>query len=602
MHRHILFVTLVGLLLVGAGSLARAPGDFRAPIGRETSLQSDFSTWVNANKILMFVTNRGSFAYDNRVYLGKADGMYFPFTSMNDIYTGANTLTVMYASGLWIGGRVNGELRLALSGHGNEFGPGPMANGTFLPDDPSFRVYQLYQDSLAGNPNDDYQNWPVDQGAPVDLQGRPHCIGEQTLWTVFNDANPDYHHWSLGSTEPLGVEVQLTVWAMSQAAENQSVYMKYKLYNKGGNTVEDCYIGIWADPDIGNGGDDLVGCDSLDDLFFCYNDGDDANYGSRPPAVGFKIIDGPVVPSPGDTANFDGTPMPGFKNLGMVSFQKYRNPFGPQVAVESYMFLRGLDENGDPLFNGTMFQVSGDPVTGTGVLDTSSADKRMIGSCGPFTLLPGDSQYVFVKIAVGQGTNELNSITKLREILNYTQTLPPKLMTTIEPDPIIIIMTNALDPIQAVLTFGYDASAPRGSDINYGSLFVTDLPPIDSMVIAPAHPGFNGEVARFYFSLNELLIPYQPLWNSVVHSYWIGGQYVGSGLFRFDTDLTIYGHRLGDLNLDGRIEMVDLVFMVDYFFKYGPAPQVIETADLDENDTVNIIDMVLLVDYLFPPR
>ena len=419
-----LTTVIAGLILLAVTASAMPPIGLEKPIDNKDSRVTDFTTWINANQVLMFVTNRGSFAYDNTVFLGKADGMYFPYTSMDDIYSGANNLTVMYAAGLWIGGRVNGEVRVALSGYTNEFGPGPMAGGTFLPDDPSFKVYNLYEDSLAGNPNDDYLNWPVEQGAPVNTQGEPPCYGDQMLWTVFNDANPANHTWNLGSTEPLGIEVQITVWAMSKTDYESSVYLKYKLYNKGGNTIEDCYVALWADPDLGDAGDDLVGCDTLNNLFFCYNsDNDDAgHYGSTPPALGFKILTGPVVASSGDTADFDGTPMPGYKNLPMTSFQKYINGTDPNDFVESYNYMQGLSANGTPLPNGTNYAVPGDPVTGTGDLDFNPADRRGMGTCGPINMMPGDSQYVLIKMAVGQGENRLESITAMKEILNATET------------------------------------------------------------------------------------------------------------------------------------------------------------------------------------
>lgn len=600
MNNRNLICTVVGLLFLAAGLAAMPPADDTPPSDNKDSHIVDLATWIDANQVLMFVTNVGSFAYDNGVFLGKADGLYYPYESIGDILNGSLVNTVVYSAGVWIGGRVDGEVRVALSGYENEYGPGPMEDGTFLPDDPSFKVYKLYEDSLAANPNDDFLNWPVDQGAPVDLQGRPHCYGDQMLWTVFNDANPARHNWYLGSTEPLGIEVQLTVWAMSQGAEGTSVYMKYKFYNKGGNTIEDCHITLWVDPDLGDAGDDLVGCDTLNDLFFCYNgDGYDAVYGNIPPAVGLKIINGPIVPSPGDTADFNGTPMPGFKNLRMTSFQKYINGTDPADFSESYNYMRGLNRDGSPQPNGTKYAVPGDPVTGVGDLDSNPSDRRMLGTCGPLTLVPGDSQYIFVEIAVGQGSDYLTSITAVKGKL--TNPLPqfPILATAMEPDPINIMMLNALDPIQAELTFGYDASAARGEDFDYGTLAMTDLPPIDSMVIAADHPEFNGEVVRFYFPLADLLLPYQPLLDSAVHAYSVTGQHIGGAPFSFPAEIVIYGHQSGDLNLDGQVDISDLVFMVDFFFMGGPAPDLLETADLDQNGTVDISDMLVLIELMF---
>ncbi len=77
--------------------------DKHAP-GRSSALTRDFETYIDANKILMFVTNKGSFAYDNGVLLGKADGFYYPYAGLEYITTGANTTTAIYAASIWIGG------------------------------------------------------------------------------------------------------------------------------------------------------------------------------------------------------------------------------------------------------------------------------------------------------------------------------------------------------------------------------------------------------------------------------------------------------------------------------------------------------------------
>ncbi len=88
-----------------------------------------------------------------------------------------------------------------------------MLNGTYQTDQSAFRVYKLYRDSLGANPNADYLNWPVDQGAPVDSLGHPRMWGDRMLWCVYNDASPTRHDNASGETAPLGIEVKQTVWA-----------------------------------------------------------------------------------------------------------------------------------------------------------------------------------------------------------------------------------------------------------------------------------------------------------------------------------------------------------------------------------------------------
>ncbi|UCG60384.1 MAG: T9SS type A sorting domain-containing protein [Candidatus Zixiibacteriota bacterium] len=209
---------------------------------------------------------------------------------------------------------------------------------------------------------------------------------------------------------------------INSGPRGQSIYIGYKLYNEGGKTLRDCYFSLWVDPDVGTAADDLVGCDTLNDAFFAYN-GDDADgqYGYTSPATGFKIIYGPRVPSTGDSAYFEGDWIPDYKNLGMTAFARYINGIDPDHFTQTYGFMQGLTKTGDPYtYEGDelTYVHSGDPVTGEGDLDHDPDDVRMMASCGPFDFNPDDSQYVLIRMAVAQGTDRLNSITKVRDILS----------------------------------------------------------------------------------------------------------------------------------------------------------------------------------------
>lgn len=242
---------------------------------------------------------------------------------------------------------------------------------------------------------------------------------------------------------------------------------------------------------------------------------------------------------------------------------------------------------------------TGDPVMDTGDLDFDPADRRMMGTCGPLTLMPGDSQYVLIKMAIGRGADRLESITLMKEIMDTPEPQVPTLKTATDPHPISVMMLNALDPIQASVIFGYDADGSQGPEINFATLTTTDLPPIDSMIIEPSYPGFNGEVARMFFGLSDLLTQYLVLYDSTVHTFTIAGEYSNGAPLLLETSLTIHGHQSGDLNLDGIVDISDLIYMVEYFFTGGPAPQIMETADLDYNGTVDISDMLVLIEHMF---
>ncbi|MFH1851724.1 MAG: T9SS type A sorting domain-containing protein [Candidatus Neomarinimicrobiota bacterium] len=364
---------------------------------------------------------------------------------------GAGTY-INYASGLGFAGKIGDEIRTAVAEYQSEFIPGPFGS------DPSMPEYKLYkinrrdlEDPLS---NTDIQNWPAEDGAPwtdVDNDGvynpipngvdHPDFIGDQVIWYVCNDGDSSRH--VNFRTRPLGLEIQNTIWGYDRYDHfGDILFLKSLIINKGGNQIDSMYMGIWDDPDIGDAGDDFVGCDSTLGLGFCYNDGFDEDYGSEyVPAIGYDIIQGPIVHSLGDSAFAYGKIIPGRKNLGMTAFVKDIDLPGseffsaPNDGFQLMNFMRGLGLNGTPypveVTGGSTFSHPGDPSLDTGPNDSeyvdhdihTSDDRRFLMSSGPFSMAPGDSQEVIVAMIITRGTDALNSVVKLKELDRLTQEL-----------------------------------------------------------------------------------------------------------------------------------------------------------------------------------
>lgn len=445
-------VSCLLILLMGVPLMAAPPKGKSAPT---SALAVDNITFINANKILMFVTNHGNFGRDLADYFGNDYGTYFPYTTEEAISSGEDTRSPYYAGGLWIGAvdSAAGDTLTTISEYSSEYAPGPMLGGTFMPDDPAFKVYKLYKDSVGDNANQDYLDWPVDQGAPVDGQGNPDMIGDQMCWSVFNDADPDMH--TNMSTAPLGLEVKQLAFAFNREDPlGNVVFIRYRIYNKGAKILKDCFFSIWSDPDLGTAGDDLVGCDTLLDLGYTYNaDNDDQYYGSTPPAIGIDFFQGPLVSTgdDADTAKMWDTIWPGYTNMGLYSFNKYINGTDPDDYSETYAYMKGLraKATGFPPYtydgNILRFMFSGDPVLGTGDLDIAPDDRRHMQTTGPLTFRPGDSTEILCALVVGQGGDRKSSISVLKYYDIFAQLAYDADFILPEPPANPVVTTAELD-------------------------------------------------------------------------------------------------------------------------------------------------------------
>ncbi len=358
------------------------------------------------------------------------------------IWPKGTTNTAIFASGLWLAGQVGGQTRIAVAEYTQDFVPGPMSGGTFTPDLGRYVVYKVARwtgdpsdtahvertsDELGLDPNLDplvhhswreYMNGAVPDGAPWrwyafqtargtdTLIAGPDMLGDQFMWTVFNDADPDNHGGDFTpATDPLGVEVQQSVFGFNRSGSlANTAFIRYKLINKGGNQIDSMFVALWCDPDLGGFTDDLVGCDTTLSLGYVYNaTNQDQLYGTKPPALGYDFLKGPVAS--GDT-------------LGMTSFNKYINGTDPASPDEVYDYMNGLTGTGDVVTDPhgveTKFLNAGDPVTNSGWLDTNPADRRFMMSAGPFRMAPGDTQIVIAALMIAQGRDRLSSVSGLR--------------------------------------------------------------------------------------------------------------------------------------------------------------------------------------------
>ncbi|MCK6622068.1 MAG: T9SS type A sorting domain-containing protein [Calditrichaceae bacterium] len=491
------FSTIFALLLCLAfngfskGEKTPAPG-FELILG-DTAI-------MKVNNVELPLNNNGSTGEDGQGY-----------------YPAGSNLTFLFSGGMAATGYIDNDLRTAWMAPASlieELQPGKWGMN---PNDPSAEFYQVTLDDGPGSLA--YLEWAdaVSLGADfIDQNGdgmydpfidRPALMGYKTLWTVFNDGTTLSQRNRL-QTLPIGLEILQTAWAYQHGGPlDDVVFFRWQIINAGNTEIEELIHSIWADPDLGDANDDLIGCDTLLNIGYIYNDGDDVEYGANPPAFGMKLLQGALVDSPGDTAYvfrgvFKGVDtLLNKKNLPWTSFMYYINgdpvigdPSNKEIA-RNYQ-VGGLIANGNPL-DPTLFGTggtaqtnpkyvySGDPVTFSGWLDNVPGDKRFLVNNGPFNVAPGDSQDIVFAYVVGRGTDALNSITVMRERSIYIDEFFPwgRMLN--------ITVNETLLPIDSVFVFDANLQALAYPDTIVSVAWqLTQRPPGSAAQLIPG-PGYQ---------------------------------------------------------------------------------------------------------------
>ncbi len=55
----------------------------------------------------------------------------------------------------------------------------------------------------------------------------------------------------------------------------------------------------------------------------------------------------------------------------------------------------------------------------------------------------------------------------------------------------------------------------------------------------------------------------------------------------------------GDVNNDGVVNILDMIYYIDWKFKGGAAPSILNSADVNSDGAYNILDIIYLIDYKF---
>ncbi len=214
----------------------------------------------------------------------------------------------------------------------------------------------------------------------------PIIRGEEAIYYMFND---DRNTHTETRVPKMGIEVHAMAYVMSSTnasnenTMNKTLFVNYNLFNRRNQDFSKFHLGQFVDFDLGFPNDDFMGCDTVRNMFYCYNadnnDPGSQGYGDVPPVQSCVFL-----------------------NYSLASFNyptqiQYSNP---SLYKMLYRSLTGLNLDGSTLINpitqnSTPYFASGNPYLNEGWWEGGAGhapyDRRGIGSVGPFEFKKGTS-------------------------------------------------------------------------------------------------------------------------------------------------------------------------------------------------------------------
>ncbi len=218
-----------------------------------------------------------------------------------------------------------------------------------------------------------WRDWPPPPErfpmAPVE------ALSQADMWCCYCAEGPELPG---GPWDTVDVDVAQTLYCFDYPLARDLVFSRYQIFNDGERSLQGCYVGLMADPDVGSPDDNIVGLwldeefvdagDTfrVEDFAFVY-DNDNRAYPDTwvPGAVGFKLLhcDGRTV---------------------LRALRHFSVDYEPATDEQRYLTMAGYDYRTGGY---RPYDVGGEP-----------AEVRVLMTVGPFDLEPGAEYEVWLAL------------------------------------------------------------------------------------------------------------------------------------------------------------------------------------------------------------
>ncbi len=209
-----------------------------------------------------------------------------------------------------------------------------------------------------------------------------------------------------------------------------------------------------------------------------------------------------------------------------------------------------------------------------------------------------DHAYVFFELPLSF-MERTTAVAVLQTAVNELISTGPSAATIIDPDTLDF---GEGPPATVTVYLGDFGGGNSAADVDQGSVKVNGGVIPVSVSILPSHPPFGGEVLEVVIATEDFRAGYGMVVDTIDKIYTVSWEYSARPGPKFIYGrVTLIGisYLPGDANGDWTINVGDPVYLIDYIFRSGPAPDPIEAGDSNCDGVINIGDAVYLVNFIF---
>ena len=171
---------------------------------------------------------------------------------------------------------------------------------------------------------------------------------------------------------------------------------------------------------------------------------------------------------------------------------------------------------------------------------------------------------------------------------------------SIQPDTLFSIQAYAYPALDIDIIIGNFGGGFDATNVNLASLVVNDLISPLSCNVLSSYPGFDGNVISLSLNGTDFINSYPVWWNWGTELFNVSGFLNNGNLLTADAGFVSRGHTRGDVNEDGILNLLDIIYLLNNIYNEGPDPIPIpDIGDLNKDAEINMMDVLILIQRIY---